>query len=115
MAMQVNSYNSSMAQYRARMNQAPRVTDAAAPTAQSTQSTQSNQNPAMQSLKNLNLSQEQLNTMVSGGRIMGGAGLGGVLLGFLCPPLHFLVAVGFLATALGFGASVVGDALGGKG
>lgn len=114
MAMQINSYNSSMAQYRARMNQAPRVTDAA-PMA-STQTTQSAQpSTAMQSLKSLNLSQEQLNTMVSGGRIMGGLGLGGVLLGFLCPPLHFLVAAGFLATALGFGASVVGDALGGKG
>ncbi|HBN09329.1 MAG TPA: hypothetical protein DD435_12010 [Cyanobacteria bacterium UBA8530] len=103
MAMQVNSYNSSMTLYRSR--QASVKTDAeAAPSA-------NNAAP----LKNLNLTQPQLNQMVSGGRIAGSAGIAGLLLGFIFPPLHFLVAVGFIATLAGFGASVIGDALGGKG
>jgi hypothetical protein len=106
--MQINSYHSSMVQYRAKL---PRVTDGEA----TVTTAPSNGSTVMQSLKGLNLSQEQLNGMVSGGRIAGGLGVGGLLLGFLFPPLHFLVGIGFVATMVGFGASVIGDALGGKG
>lgn len=87
---------------------------------QSTRSTQNTQTTAqsktlMQSLQGLNLSQDQLNKMVTYGRVAGGAGVAGVILGFIFPPVHFLVALGAIATIGGLAASVIADALGGKG
>lgn len=86
----------------------------------STQSTQTTQTTAqsktlMQSLKGLNLSQDQLNKMVTYGRIAGGAGVAGVILGLIFPPVHFLVALGAISAIGGLAASVISDALGGKG